>query len=117
MEFWKVYRSFPETENLQNELYDYINDNLSFTSQIRGFLSRIPLLSCSVIDFSDDFLIPYKNCIENFNSHIKNDKSSEMFIQYVSFINQLLTRCMDDQCVSFFIFFFCFFTFYVSILN
>ena len=103
LEFWNIYRQFGNTENLQEEVYEYIRSSITLTSNARGFLARIPLLSCTSVEHSTEFVDNYQKCVELFNSHIEELCDSTMFNEYISFFQQLLSRSIDAQCVSYII--------------
>jgi len=99
LEFWKVYRQFPDTKSLQDELCEFVREHLTPTSETRSFLSRVPLLDYSVVEYSEEFLERYKLSIQSFDNDIKEDPSPEMFAEYSSFFHQLLFHCADNQIV------------------
>jgi hypothetical protein len=100
MEFWSLYRQFPDTEHLQEDLYDTLRAFDPLPSRARGFLSRVPLLNCTAVEATEEFLGPYRTCITQFRAHVKEAPESSMYSEYTSFFFQLLSRCSDSSCVS-----------------
>jgi len=101
LDFWSIYRQFPDTGHLQQEIYDLIRKNFEpLPPQARGFLSRIPLLECTSVEASQDFFGPYGEAKALFDEDVLQCSETAMYAEYSAFFHQLLARCADHSCCA-----------------